>query len=29
MAYLRSHKLVCNDPECVEKGSLQYKEEAA
>ena len=22
MAYFRSHILVCNDPECVEKGSL-------
>jgi NADH:ubiquinone oxidoreductase subunit F (NADH-binding)/(2Fe-2S) ferredoxin len=26
MAYFRSHILVCNDPECVEKGSLKLME---
>lgn len=26
MAYFRSHILVCNDPECVEKGSMQILE---
>ena len=26
MAYFRSHILVCNDPECLEKGSMEIME---